>query len=648
MFQQRKHPFDGALSQQKTWRVRHYAGKNWGYEADPETQTGPLDPARPLVSQRRFLLFFLTAFVLVLLLCGRLAVLQVARGEELRAAAEENRIRIEQIPAARGVVYDRHGSLLVRNIPNETLQIIPADLPQGETLRASVEKIASILGEPTELVLRDVEEKRSSAYQSSILREHLAYETALKIRLIESSLQGFRIAETATRQYLGGDAFSHVLGYTGKIGAEERKQRLSEGYNLTDQIGKTGLEQFYETTLRGKDGRKQIEVDSLGKEKRVVASETPDLGKNLYISINAEMQKRAGEKLQEVMERTHSTGGAVVALDPRNGEILALVSAPGFNNNLFTSIIDPHAFERLLTDERNPLFFRPISGQYPSGSTIKPLVASAALAEHVIDARTTVNSTGGIRIGQWFFPDWQAGGHGITDVRKAIAQSVNSFFYTIGGGTDTFTGLGVERMVNILKQFGLGRTTGIDLKAEATGLLPTPEWKEKTKKERWYIGDTYHLAIGQGDVLVTPLQMAVSTAAIANGGSVFQPRLVTTIAYPDGHREPVPPSITATLPAETGDLALVREGMRDAVLSGSARSMQSLPVSSAAKTGTAQFGSGSETHAWFTTFAPYENPEIVIAVVVERGGEGHDAALPVARDILQWYFSKDHPGQSAP
>ena len=489
MFQRPLSPFQSDFSPRRTRRIRQYAGKDWGYEGEPEMQSGPLDPTRPLKNQRRFPLFSLLAALTFLTLWGRLATLQVARGEELRAAAEENRIRLEQIPAARGVIYDRHGTILVRNIPNETLQIVPADLPRAELLRNSAKKISVILDEPVESLLRDIEEKRSRAFQSLILREHLSYETALKIRLIESSLPGFHIADAATRQYLGGNAFSHVLGYTGKIGPEESATRLREGYQLTDQIGKSGLEQFYETTLRGKDGKKQIEVDSHGKEKRIVASEEPELGKNLYLGIDQEMQVVAEQALTKTMERTRSSGAAFVAIDPRNGEVLALASTPTFDNNLFTSVLDPEQYARLLSDERKPLFFRPVSGQYPSGSTIKPFVAAAALSERVITPQTTVNSTGGIRIGQWFFPDWQAGGHGITDVRKAIAQSVNSFFYTIGGGTDTFTGLGVERIVKHLKQFGLGQTTGIDVGPEANGLLPTPEWKEEIFGEEWRIGD---------------------------------------------------------------------------------------------------------------------------------------------------------------
>ncbi|MBI3956676.1 MAG: penicillin-binding protein 2 [Candidatus Kerfeldbacteria bacterium] len=625
-------------------RLGYAASKRWGYEAEPSLNHEPISARRTRSQQRRFLFFVGLASLAGCGLFLRLALLQVARGAELRAAAEENRIRLQPIPASRGVIYDRHGIPLVRNVPNETLQIVPADLPKGESeLQPTAASLAAILNEPPAQLLDEMREKREVTFQSFVFREHLSYQTALKLRLIESQLPGFHVEVTATREYLGGDALSHLLGYTGKINSDEAKEKLAAGYQLTDQTGKSGLELSYESTLRGKNGRKQIEVDSLGKEKRIVASAAPELGENLYLSIDADLQRRASEALSSMVAKTRSRGGALVAIDPRNGEILALASAPTFDNNLFTQQKDPAALAALFQDERNPLFFRPTDGQYPSGSTMKPFVASAALSLGVITPTTTVNSTGGIRVGQWFFPDWQSGGHGITNVRKAIAQSVNTFFYMVGGGGDGFQGLGVSRLVPFLARFGFGQASGIDLPGEAIGLLPTPEWKEETKNERWYIGDTYHLAIGQGDVLVTPLQMAVATAAIANGGTVYQPRLVTTVEDAAGRRSALGPQTKGELVASSQTLAVVREGMRDGVLDGSSRAMQSLPVSSAGKTGTAQFGNGSATHAWFTAFAPYEDPTLAIAVVVESGGEGHAAALPVARDVIAAYFERERP-----
>ncbi len=621
--------------------VGDYLGKSWGVELEPSTATTQSQPLHPMTSHRRFFTLFFGITVLLGVFLFRLTDLQIVRGATLRTAAEENRIRIKPIPAARGVVYDRHGQQLVRNIPNLSLQIVPADLPKGESLHKAAIALGRYLGEAPEALEAELAQKRAYSYDASTFREHLSYETALRLRLIEHTLPGIHVEESATREYLLGLPFSHLLGYTGKINENDYNDLKTSGYLITDQIGKTGLERSYEEILRGKNGKKQIEVDSLGKEKRIVASETPVLGKNLYLSINAGLQAKIQEALERVVDRLHTPGAAAVAVDPRNGEILALASVPSFDNNIFSNGTVSDTYEQLLRDERNPFFNRAIAGQFPPGSTIKPFIASAALQENLISETTTVNSTGGIRIGQWFFPDWKAGGHGITDVRKAIADSVNSFFYTIGGGMETTKGLGVERITQYLRRFGFGETTNVDLSNETSGFLPSPQWKIDAKKERWYIGDTYHLSIGQGDLLVTPLQMAVATATIANGGTLYRPRLVTTIEDSISHEK------TATSPERIAsgfisqkNIRIVQEGMRQTVLAGSGKAAQSLPIAIAGKTGTAQYGPQKRTHGWFTAFAPYDNPEIALVVVVEGGGEGTSSALPAANEILGWYFSQ--------
>jgi len=287
------------------------------------------------------------------------------------------------------------------------------------------------------------------------------------------------------------------------------------------------------------------------------------------------------------------------------------------------------------------LFNRAISGEYPSGSTIKPVIAAAALEEGVITENTTVRSVGGITIGQWNFPDWRVGGHGIVDVRRAIAESVNTFFYYIGGGYQDFRGLGVDKIMKYGKLFGLDSQTGVDLAGEASGFLPTEEWKEKVKGEKWYIGDTYHLAIGQGDLLVTPLQVAAYTSAFANGGTLYRPHFVKRIlsgsdqALKEVSIEPVRENFI-----DSHNIEIVRQGLRQSVTDGSSRRLQSVPVAVAGKTGTAQWSSKYPPHAWFTGFAPYDNPELVITILVEQGGEGSDTAVPIAEDYLKWYFGE--------
>ncbi|MEK7097236.1 MAG: penicillin-binding transpeptidase domain-containing protein, partial [Patescibacteria group bacterium] len=289
----------------------------------------------------------------------------------------------------------------------------------------------------------------------------------------------------------------------------------------------------------------------------------------------------------------------------------------------------------------NPLFNRAVSGEYPSGSTIKPVMAAAAFEEGVITEKTSFLSSGGLRIGEWFFPDWKAGGHGVTNVRKAIAESVNTFFYYIGGGFQDFIGLGIERIVKYEKMFGLGSQTGVDLPGEASGFLPSKEWKEKTKNEKWYIGDTYHVAIGQGDLTATPLQIAMFTGFFANNGKIYRPHFVREILDSKDNpakeieEDPIRENFISDY-----NIKVVREGMRQTVTAGSARSLSLLPVEAAGKTGTAQWSSKKDPHAWFTGFAPYDYPQIVFTILIEEGREGSTVAVPIAKEFLEWYFGE--------
>lgn len=594
------------------------------------------------VNYKRIRLFFLLILISLMIIFFRAFWLQIMEGESFREIAEGNRIRIQTIKAPRGVMYDREGTLLLRNVPNFVLSLTPADLPEGDLERQQIiDKIATILGIFPEEINQMLEEAPPFSYEPIEIQEHIEYKKALLLQTQIRILGGVNLDIKDSREYLASDSTAHLIGYTGKITEEGLELSENEAYLLTDIIGKTGLEYYYEDILRGVDGKKRIEVDSLGKEKKVVASQKSESGKNLTLTVNLELQKILNENLKQVVDRTGSPGGAAVAIDPRNGEVLALISAPNYDNNKFVKGITPEEFQNLVNDPARPLFTRAISGQYPSGSTIKPVIAAAALEEEIITPTTTVLSTGGIKAGPNFFPDWKAGGHGLTDVRKAIAESVNTFFYTIGGGFEDFTGLGVDRINEYARQFGLGEPLGLDLPGEASGFLPTKQWKESAKKERWYLGDTYHLAIGQGDILVTPLQVASFTATIANGGILYQPHLAKSIYDPNNDQKIMinPTNIRENF-IQSSYLKVVREGLRQAVTSGSAAALASLPVPAAGKTGTAQFGEGEKTHAWFTGFAPYESPEIVIAVIVEEGGEGHLAALPVAKKGLEWYFSQ--------
>jgi len=433
---------------------------------------------------------------------------------------------------------------------------------------------------------------------------------------------------------------SHIMGYTGKINQDEL-DKFGDEYLPIDYIGKMGIEYFWENELKGQSGKKQIEVDALGKEKKILGQVEPKDGHNLVLSLDIEQQLKLEEILTKTLENLKLTRASAVVLDPNNGEILAMVSLPAYNNNAFARGISQEEYSALINHPDYPLFNRAISGEYPSGSTIKPLMAAAALQEGIITENTSFLSTGGLRIGEWFFPDWKAGGHGRTNVRKAISNSVNTFFYYIGGGYDDFRGLGVDRIVQYGKLFGLGSQLGIDLAGEADGFLPSREWKEEERGERWYVGDTYHLAIGQGDLLVTPLQVAVFTSVFANGGALYRPHFVRQILSSDDQiiRESQNDPIRKDF-IDSYNIHVVREGMRQTITSGSARSLNSVPATVAGKTGTAQWSSTKENHAWFSGFAPYENPELAFAILVEEGGEGSSVAVPIAKEFLEWYFGE--------
>jgi len=584
--------------------------------------------------------------VLFLSLAGRLFWLQIAKGAYYQDLADGNRIRIQRIEARRGVIYDRNMIPMVYNIANFLLYFIPADLPTSEKEK---EEIINHLAKTLNIQVEEINEKLSTikprsleSYQPLFIIDNLPYEQAMQIYLDAGKMPGVRLSNQTRRQYqLPALSLSHLIGYTGKISPQELKE-AGKDYTLIDYLGKTGLESFWESELRGVNGKKQVEVDVLGQEKRVISENPVVNGYNLKLSIDAVAQAKLDEILSKQLKKMNLEKGVAIVLDPNNGEIIAMVSLPGYDNNVFARGITQDEYSNLINHPANPMFMSAVSGEYPSGSTIKPLILTAALEEKVVDENTSFLSLGGLRIGQWFFPDWKGGGHGVTNARKAIAESVNTYFYYIGGGFNDFVGLGVDRIIEYYEKFGLGKQTGIDLPNEADGFLPSKKWKLEAKGERWYIGDTYHIAIGQGDLLVTPLQVAYYTAFFANGGKLYRPHLVKEILTSDDKLF----SATDINPVKENlfdpkNINVVREGMRMTVTDGSARSLSSLPVSAAGKTGTAQWSSQKPPHAWFTGWAPYENPEITITVLVDEGIEGSAAATPVAREFLQWYFTRN-------
>lgn len=603
------------------------------------------------ISKKRFFWFGAIIILLFFTTVGRLAYLEIFKGEEYRQLAESNRLRVKPIPAERGIIYDRNLAPLLANIPNFTLNLLPRDLPKDEIQREEViNKISALAQLPTEDIKNKIEEFKNFGYRSINIRDNLDYETAVLLNAASAEFPGMSVETSSRRQYFFTEptatstiittSLSHLFGYMGKVNKDDLI--LNPNYLPTDFIGKSGLEKFYEKDLRGTYGKREIEVDAFGKEKNTVSVEAPQAGKNLILAIDLNLQKKLEESLVAELRASGKKKASAVALDPRNGEILALVNLPAYNNNLFSRGISFEDYQKLLVDPNAPMFSRAWAGSFPSGSVIKPIIAAAALSEGLINRQTTFLSSGGLQINTWFFPDWKAGGHGPTNVVKALAESVNTFFYIIGGGYEKFTGLGLEKIAEYLKKFGLANTLGIDLPGETAGFIPSREWKEDVKKERWYIGDTYNLSIGQGDLLVTPLQVANYTAIIANGGTSYQPHIVKSIENTETkEKNTIALKIIEKSVLPDFILKIIREGMRATVTAGSAQLLNTLPIPVAGKTGTAQWSSKYSPHAWFTGFAPYNDPQIVLTILIEEGGEGSHVAVPVAREVLGWW-AKNH------
>ena len=604
---------------------------------------------------RIFRILWPLLLVVFVMLLGRLSYLTFAKHEYYASVAEGNRLRIEYVPAPRGGIYDEYGQSLGVNRPSFELVANFLDIPKEEAaLKEAMATVAAAVHLSEEEIGNILEREQSSdPNQSILIKQNLSREEALVFLERAGAASGFRVVNAPIRDYKDSFVFSHLIGYVGKVNAEEYLDKREEGYHYNDSIGKTGLELIYEDDLRGTFGQRQVEVDARGAIQKVFGEKVAQPGKNLYLNIDAPLQKKLYETLSNRIIGTGRKSGAAIAMNPQNGRILALVSFPGFDNNLFAEGISAEDFKRLESDKSRQLFNRAVAGTYPPGSTVKPMVAAAALNEGIVNERTIIEDKGYIVIPNiyggpdFFFYGYNRVGLGRMDVRSAIAFSSDIYFYVSGGGYEAqkIDGLGIDRLAEYFRKFKLGEPLGIDLPGEASGLVPTLAWKKEyfagdEALSRWYLGDTYHVSIGQGDLLATPLQVLSWTVTLANGGTIWRPFIVDRVEDQDGRviQKNEPQSLGA-LDIDQKNLEIVREGMRQVVTDGTAKSLQQLPITSAGKTGTAQFDAKNllRTHAWFTAFAPYENPEIAIVVLIEDGGEGGTNSVPVAREVLDWW-----------
>ena len=571
--------------------------------------------------------------------------MQILENKNFVAKAKENKFIIKSLEASRGVIYDSKGLQLVFNRPGFNLIVDKRNLPKTDEEK---EKIFQAVSQITNQNVQDIGEKIKKSEESIILiSENLDHQTLILLETKINNLPGFEIQRNSVREYKDGEVFSHLLGYLGRINSEEAK-KSPDIYSLIDYVGRDGIEKSYEEFLRKNPGKLRIERDALGNiiSKEIVS--LPESGSSLVLWLDSELQKKIAVELEKAIKETGAKSGAAVALNPKNGGVVALVSLPSFDNNLFNKGTDPKALKNLLEDPTHPLYNRVVSAQFSTGSIIKPLIASAALEEKIISPLKEIECHGKITIPHKYNPeieyeykDWRT--HGLTNMRKAIAESCNVYFYTIGGGYNGQEGLGPQRIKKYLEEFGWGKKTQIDLPGENDGFIPSPQWKKETKEENWWDGDTYNLSIGQGGLGVTLIQVVNSFSAIANGGTLYQPKTVKKIINDSGEKE-IAPEILSENFIDSANLQIIREGMRRAVTGeGSPQAtailLNSLSVKAAAKTGTAETPKNDYYNKWITVFAPYDDPQIVLTIIIEDVKGEQITVIPIAKEILNWYFS---------
>ncbi len=608
--------------------------------------------------------------------------LQIVGGSKNLSYADGNRLRQTITRAPRGIIYDRSKTIMAQNQGSFDVNVTPSLLPRTVAERQQLYgQVAGLLNlspstvaaaAETTCVNADVAAKLShaaaetaclSSTQPQVVASNVDRDTALNFDQSGNAVPGFSLDVNQIRQYNDpGNLLSSVLGYTGRVDQQDLVNDPT--YTPTDYIGKLGIEKQFEALLRGQNGSTQTEVDATGKPIKVLASKPAEAGDNLVLTVDSGIETTLATNIQQAMQDSGSTQAAGVAIDPRSGAILAAVSLPTYDNNQFAQGISQKNYSVLVDNPAQPLFNKAIDGAYPTGSIIKPLVASAALQEHVINPSTTVDDTGSIVVHNQYnsaitytyqsytqFETGQGGPLGVVNVVKALAVSSDVFFYTVGGGFGNIIGLGVDKLESYYHKFGLGQKPNVDIPEQTAGRVPTPAFYKKLTGQPWTVGDTYNISIGQGDLLASPLQMAVAEAAVANGGTVYQPHFLKEVDSAGGQTiQTVQPKVEAQNFISADNLATVRQGMHDAVYApyGTAccKIAQQVPVQVGAKTGTAQTSTNGKPDAWFTAFAPFNNPQIEIVVFIQGAGEGASYAAPPVRETLAYCFTR--PGGCVP
>jgi penicillin-binding protein 2 len=582
--------------------------------------------------QRRLIILRVGLLLVMALLGLQLWNLQIREGPRYRDLSENNRTRTVIMEPARGLIYDRNGVLLANNVPSFTLYVSLEDVKDRELLIA---QLSSLLGLEEELVRKKLTARGNKQLPRKV-KDRLTLREATLVESHRLDLPGVMVQVESQRNYPGGVTASHLLGYVGEVSPDQLEKPEFVDLHQGSIVGQYGVEKFFDRLVRGQAGQKSIEVDAVGHEKRTVVVEEPHSGDNLYLTIDSRLQKVAETLLGDET-------GAIVALDPRTGDVLAMASRPGFDPNILSRELTPKQWAEIVQDEGRPLNNRASQGQYPPGSVFKVMMAAAALETNTVTPSTTIHCNGGYQFGRRLYHDWKAGGHGSVDLRRALVQSCDVYFYTVGQR------MGIEVMASYAHQFGLGEETGIELPSERIGIVPSEAWKRKAKNEPWLPGETISASIGQGYVNVTPLQMASLIGTVANNGVTYRPRLVQAVMdRATGELKQRLAVSSRTLKLKPGTLPLIKEALAGVVQEGTATRAKSALVTIAGKTGTAQMTAlrtGPEKdipkkfrdHAWFVAFAPVDAPTIAVAVLGEHMGHGGSAAAPLAKELIETY-----------
>ncbi len=561
--------------------------------------------------------------ILFLIIIMRLWQLQILQGDEYRKLSETNRFKIINIPAPRGIIFDRNGIPLVRNTAYYYASLIP-----NEFDKKKIAPLSQLLNIPADEILSKIDEADVSPFVTVRLKEGLTFDEIAYIEARRSDFPGLIIEEEVSREYIYNELGAHLIGHLGRLSPAQSKDPAFRDIPPETFIGQWGIEKLYDSSLRGVPGKKIIEVNALGREIRLLKETSPEKGDDITLSLDVNLQKGAELAFGE-------RAGALVAIKPKSGEILGMVSKPSFDPNLFSRGISNDDWVAITSDPKKPMLNRALQSQYPPGSTFKIVTAIAGLEERVINPQTDVDCRGGISYGQWRFGCWRKEGHGTVSLHRAIVESCDVYFYEVGRR------LGIDKIAKHAINFGFSKKTGIELDIERDGVIPSTQWKMENKKLPWFLGETFNAAIGQGYVSVTPIQLAVFASAVANGGTIYKPTLL----------KDAQPVISGETNVSPETIELIKSGLFGVVNEpgGTAYASRSTLTNIAGKTGTAQVVSMKsgirylsdrfKDHAWFFAFAPFENPEIAVAVLVEHGGHGGSAAAPIAKKAIEEYIN---------